>query len=206
MSKLSRLKQRAAQAVNRGDDNLGPDRGTMDQEEARIERAKAEARKEARREKVQQRAEAAREQERERVLNDEGGGGGIVSSISSAIESAAESVDTDGQIGTDDLGEAFATDFDGDGETLAAEFGLQSAQRADREDATFNALGQQVDDLEASLSEQSQQSPRANGLGGGFGGGAFGGGGLGSGQIDPEDFGFGSMDDGDDDFFGGGGL
>jgi hypothetical protein len=179
MSKLSKLKERAAQAVNRDDDNLGPDRGTMDQEEARIERAKAEARKEAKREKVQQRAEEARERERERVLNDEKSGGGIVSSISSAIETAAESVDTDGQVRSDDLSEAFSTDFDGDGETLANEFGLQSAQRAEREDATFNSLGQELDQtqqqfkqLEASLGGErnppprEQQPPRSNGLGG----------------------------------------
>lgn len=70
-------------------DNLGPDRGTMDQEEARIERAKMEARREAKREQVRMRVDEARERERERVLGDDSGG--VLSSIADALEPPPES-------------------------------------------------------------------------------------------------------------------
>jgi hypothetical protein len=218
MSKLRKIKERAAEIASQRDgEQLGPDRGTMDQEEARIERAKQEARKEAKRERTQERIEQAKKRERERVLSDEDSGG-IVSQISDTIEAATEAVDDNDGERTDDLKDAFASDFDGDGETLAEEFGLQSAGRADQEDQAFETLGDRLDGLENELGG-SQEPPsgrrRDGGGGGGVGGGGFGGGppaGLGGGgggfePIDPEDFGFG---DGDSDdgggFFGGGGL
>jgi len=199
MSRLSNIKERAQEVAQQR-------RQTTDQEEARIERARIEARKEAKREKVQQRTQQAREAERERVLNEEGGG--IVSSITDAINSATEAVDDGDDQRLDDVSRAMGTDFDGDGETLADEFGLQSARRADAEDNALDGLSQQVDrntgrigDLEDMGIEPPRDDPQPRG---GFGGGDTTGGALG-GALDPEDFGFGGGDD-DGGFFGGGGL
>lgn len=223
MSRLSNIKERAAEIAQKRQQ-------VTDQEQARIERARMEARKEAKREKVQQRTQQAREAERERVLNDEGGG--IVSSISDAINSATEAVDDGDNQRLDDVSRAMGTDFDGDGETFADELGLQSARRADAEDNALDGLSQQVDrntgrigDLEEMGFEPPTESRRQRGgdsggaglFGGGtagggmdpdgfgFGGGDTGGGALG-GDLDPEDFGFGGGGDDDDSFFGGGGL
>jgi hypothetical protein len=182
MGRLSKLKRRAAQIANRDDDNLGPDRGTRDQQKARIKRAKQEARREAKQQKVKERAEQARDQERERVLNDEEGG--IVSSIATAVETAAENVDTDGTVGANDLSEAFGTDFDDDGEPFAEEIGLQSAQRGRREDQMLQGLSQQVDRNSGRIDGLEEED--------------FG---LGSEPIEPEAFGFGGSSD--DDLFGG---
>jgi len=208
MSRLNTIKERAQEIAQKRQQ-------TTDQEQARIERARMEARKEAKREKVQQRTQQAREAERERVLNDENGG--IVSSITDAINSATEAVDDGDDQRLDDVSRAMGTDFDGDGETLADEFGLQSARRADAEDNALDGLSQQVDrntgrigDLEDMGIEPPRDDPQPRGgfgggdTTGGFGGGDTTGGALG-GALDPEDFGFGGGDD-DGGFFGGGGL
>jgi hypothetical protein len=159
MSKLSDIKDSAARLARRrrGD-------GQPDQEQARIERAKQEARQEARRERTQQRVQQARQQERERVLegNDDQG---LVSSLTSTISTAADAVaDGDGER-VDDVRRAMGTDFDGDGQPLADELGLQSSARADAEDRKLgaiedlandnaNRIGTVEDDLDA-LSPQS---------------------------------------------------
>ena len=140
MSRLEKIKQRAAQFAERRTESDGG----IDQGEARVERARQEARKEAKRERVQQRAEKAREEERERVLND-GRGGGIVSSVVSTIEQASDAVDDGDNERLDDISRAMGTDFDGDGEPFAQEIGLQSAARADAENQALSGLGQQVD-------------------------------------------------------------
>lgn len=219
MSRLNTIKERAQEIAQQRQQ-------TTDQEQARIERARMEARKEAKREKVQQRTQQARERERERVLNDENGG--IVSSITDAIGEAAEAVDDGDNQRLDDVSRAMGTDFDGDGETVADELGLQSARRADAEDNALDGLSQQVDrntgrigDLEDMGIEPPRDDPQPRG---GFGGGTGGGGGFGGsdtaggfgggdtaggalgGALDPEDFGFGGGDDDDGGFFGGGGL
>jgi hypothetical protein len=218
MSKLSEIKQRVTEAAQKR-------KQITDQEQARIERARIEARKEAKREKVQQRTQQAREAERERVLNDENGG--IVSSITDAIGEATEAVDDGDNQRLDDVSRAMGTDFDGDGETFADELGLQSAARADAEDNALDGLSQQVDrntgrigDLEEMGIEppRDEAQPRG-GFGGGTTGGGFGGsdtaGGFGGGDttggalgggLDPKDFGFGGGDDDEGGFFGGGGL
>ena len=165
MTSLSDIKRRARSiASRRGDGDLGPNRGTMDQEQARIERAKQEARQEARRERTQQRVQEARQEERERVLEgkDEQG---LVSSITSTVATAAAAVaENDGE-GVDAVRRAMGTDFDGDGQPLADGLGLQSSARDDAEDrkrgaiedlANDNAgrIGAVEDDLD-SLSPQS---------------------------------------------------
>lgn len=217
MSKLSAIKDRAAAiARRRGTDDeqdLGPDRGTMDQAEARKERARIEARREAERERVQQEAEQAAEQERERVLNDSEGGGGIVSSVVETLETAADAVDDgDGQR-LDDIGTALGSDFDGDGETFAEEIGLQSAARGDAEDEAITDLSQRVNrntDSIDSLQQQVQGGGDAFGGGGGgaddaAAGGFFGGGEVDANAIDPAEFGLGGGDDDSGGLFGGGG-
>jgi hypothetical protein len=91
------------------DDNLGPDRGTTDQLEARKERARIEARQEAqkeqRKEKVEQAREDAREQAKQEFAEENSG---LLSKLATAVQ----------------------TDFDGDGEPFGAEIGLQTEQEA----------------------------------------------------------------------------
>lgn len=200
MSRLDKIRERVAQ-IRGGGDNLGPDRGTMDQEKARIERARQEARREAKQEKRRQQVEQARESERERVLNDDGGG--VVSSVTSAIQTAAESVDDGDGVGVDDLSEAFGTDFDGDGEPFAQELGLQSAKRARVENQQIRGISRQADRNTGRIGEledigvgqppttgsRDQTTPET-----GFG--------IGGDEFDLEDYGFGD----EEDLFGGGGL
>jgi len=161
MSRFSEIKD-GARRLARGRN----DQGTVDQEQARIERAKQEARREAKRERTQQRAQQARKQERQRVLEGEDEQG-LVSSITSTVATAADAVaDNDGER-TDDVRRASRTDFDGDGPPLAAELGLQSSARADAEDKKLGAIedlandnagriGAVEDDLDA-LSPQSDR-------------------------------------------------
>ena len=178
MSKLEKIKERAAQFAERRSD--GDSR--IDQAEARVERAREEARKEAKRERVQQRAEQAREEERERVLNEDRGGGGIVSSVVSTIEQASEAVDDGDNERLDDISRAMGTDFDGDGEPFAQEIGFQSAARADAENQAISGLGQQVDrntgriaELEdVGVPEPGFGSGNPPGVEGGTGNGGFG--------------------------------
>jgi len=173
MSKLQDIKRKVTRAASKR---------IMDQEDARIERARQEAREEATRERTQRRVQDARESERDRVLNEERSSG-VVSEIANTFESATAAVDDGDGERLDDVRQAFASDFDGDGETLAEEFGLQSAARAEREDEAFRRLGDQVDNLNGG----GQGGDRGAGLDGS----SRGGGGLGD-PIDPEDFGFGS--------------
>jgi hypothetical protein len=167
MTTFDQIRRRARSIASRRDDNLGPDRGTMDQEQARIERAKQEARRKAKRERVQQRAQQARQEERQRVLNGDDDRG-LLSSITSTVSTAANAVsDNDGET-VDDVRRAMGTDFDGDGQPLADELGLQSARRADAEDQKIgaiedlandnaNRIGSVENDLDA-LSPQSRRS------------------------------------------------
>jgi len=214
MSKLSEIKDSAARLARRrrGDEDLGPNRGTMDQEQARIERAKQEARREAKRERTKQRAQEARQQERERVLEgkDEQG---LVSSLTSTIATAADAVSDGDNERTDDVRRAMGTDFDGDGQPLADELGLQSAARADAEDKKLGAIedlandnagriGAVEDDLDA-MSPQSGQ----RGSGQRDGGQQRRGGGQQSPpdlDVAPDEFDVDPI--GDDELFGGGGL
>jgi hypothetical protein len=170
MSKLSDIKQRARSLARRRDgDDLGPDRGTMDQEQARIERAKQEARREAKRERTKQRAQEARQQERKRVLEgkDEQG---LVSSLTSTISTAAGAVSDGDNERVDDVRRAMSTDFDGDGQPLADELGLQSSARADAEDKKLGAIEDLANDnagrigaVEDDLDALSPQSGRDGG-------------------------------------------
>jgi hypothetical protein len=177
MSRLEKIKQRAAQFAERRTDD-----SRTDQAEARVERARKEARKEAKRERVQQRAEKAREEERERVLNEDRGSGGIVSSVVSTIEEATEAVDDGDNERLDDISQAMGTDFDGDGEPFAQEIGLQSAARADAENQAIQGLGQQVDRNTGRISELEDVgvpdpgfgSGSPPGVGGGNGNAGFG--------------------------------
>jgi len=186
MSKLQQIKERAAEiAAGRQRD------GRIDQEQARIERAKEEARRDAKRDQVQERVEEAREAERERVMNDRGGG--LFSSIASAVDNAADAVDDGDGERLDDIAQAMGTDFDGDGDPLAAEFGLQSSGRADREDNAIQGLTQQVDNNTSRLQSVEAEVGRRAGTRRRSGGG---GGGVGTGPIDPAEFGF-DFGDGD---------
>ena len=168
MTTFDQIRRRARSIASRRDDNLGSDRGTMDQEQARIERAKQEARREAKRERVQQRTQQARQEERQRVLNGDDDDRGLLSSITSTVSTAADAVaDNDGE-NVDDVRRAMGTDFDGDGQPLADELGLQSARRADAEDRKLgaiedlandnaNRIGSVENDLDA-LSPQSRRT------------------------------------------------
>jgi len=81
--RLKRLRDR----VGSGDDeDLGPDRGTMDQLEARRERARMEAREEARREQRQERIDEAREEARQEVLEGEEDSEGLLASLGEVLE------------------------------------------------------------------------------------------------------------------------
>jgi len=175
MSKLQDIKRKVNRFANRN----------VDQEDARIERARKEARAEAKRERTKTRVKEAREAERERVLND-GASSGLVSQVADTIESASAAVDDGDDERLDDLSRAFGSDFDGDGETLAEEFGLQSAARADREDREFTRLDDRIEELDRGMREQpGAGQPRDAGEM--FGGGGFE-------PLDPEEFGF--SDDG----------
>lgn len=140
MSTFSDIRRRARRLARREtDDGLGPDRGTMDQEQARIERAKQEARREARQERTRQRVQSAREAERERVLNGQDEQGLLGSITSTVADATAAVADGDGER-VDDVRRAMSTDFDGDGQPLADELGLQSSARADAEDRKLGAV------------------------------------------------------------------
>jgi len=142
MVNLNDIKNKAKELKERAtDENLGPDRGTMDQEQARIERARQEARQEAERKRVQQRVDEARENARENVLTEEQS---ITSRVTDALQSAANAVDDGDDEVLDDLGTAFQTDFDGDGEPFSAELGLQGNQRAQAENQAIESLEQEV--------------------------------------------------------------
>lgn len=176
MTTFNSIKERARSlAQRRNDDDLGPNRGTMDQEQARIERARQEARREARREKVQQRTQQARQDERERVLNDDGNEG-LFSSVASTLSTATTAVSDGDDDRLDDVQRAMGTDFDGDGDALAGELGLQSARRADAEDRSIGAIedlanenasriGSVENDLDALSPQPEQRDGRSQGGG-----------------------------------------
>lgn len=133
MTTFEEIRERARQALS------ADDTGRIDQEQARVQRARQEARRQARQDRTQQRVEDAREQERQRVLtgaDDQG----IIASITSTVNAAADAVADDDDERIDDFRSALNTDFDGDGEPLADEFGLQSSGRADVEDQLFGQL------------------------------------------------------------------
>jgi len=99
--KLKALKDRI------GSDNLGPDRGTMDQLEARKERARIEAEREAKRERRQEQVEKARKQGRRR-------GKGLLRTLSDGIENATDQFEELG-------GDLNEIDLDDDGTGLGEE-------------------------------------------------------------------------------------
>jgi len=67
-------------------ERLKRDRGTMDQLEARRERARMEAREEARREQRQERIDEAREEARQEVLEGEEDSEGLLASLGEVLE------------------------------------------------------------------------------------------------------------------------
>ena len=173
MVTLSDIKERAQQAVSTdGDDNDGSDSGTerIDQEQARIERAREEAREQARRqaarERVQEQVEQAREEGAEAgrqeagVADDAGDGAGgngddrgTLARVTDAIEAATDRVaDADGEI-IDDIDTAMSTDFDNDGEPFGAELGLQTNDRAEIENQAFGQLGERVTTNEQNITQ-----------------------------------------------------
>lgn len=81
--RLRRIRDRVS---GDGDDNLGPDRGTMDQLEARKERARMQAREEARREQRQERIDEAREEARQEVRDGEEDSEGLLASLGAVLE------------------------------------------------------------------------------------------------------------------------
>jgi len=171
-TKAKELKQRAT------GDGLGPDRGTRDQLKARKERAKIEARKEAKREQRQEKVADAREKARKRAKR-----GGVVGNVVEAISSAADAVDDGDNERIDDIKTAMQSYFDGDGEDLAAEFGLQSQSRAQAENQSLSALGDRVasnsediNSLEAELGQTDPGRPESTGAADDVGLGGFGGG------------------------------
>jgi len=91
------------------DDNLGPDRGTTDQLEARKERARQEAREEAKKEARQEKLKEVREEEKKQTKQE-----------------FKENVDQEGRSTLKRLGQALTVDYDDDGESLAGEVGLQT--------------------------------------------------------------------------------
>lgn len=109
-------KQKVSSSGLDRDDNLGPDRGTMDQLEARKERARMEAREEAAKEARQERLQEVRENEKEQTKQEK------------LQELRNEDTSTLRR-----LGEALTVDYDGDGESLAGEVGLQT-EEATRQD------------------------------------------------------------------------
>jgi len=133
MTTFDEIRQRARQALS------ADDTGRIDQEQARVQRARQEARRQARQERTQQRVEEAGEQERQRVLSG-ADDQGIIASITSTVDAAADAVADNDNERLDDFRSALNTDFDGDGEALADEFGLQSSGRADVEDQLFGQL------------------------------------------------------------------
>jgi len=78
MTTFDEIRQRARQAL------ATDDSGRIDQEQARIERARREARRQARQERTQQRVQDARQQERERVLSGEADQG-LIDSVTSTL-------------------------------------------------------------------------------------------------------------------------
>jgi len=98
MSRLSNLKDKVKDRVSRSsdsEDNLGPDRGTMDQLEARKERARMEARQEAQQEQRQQEIQQAREEARDAVESTDEDAG-ILQRATSAVSAVADDIDIDG--------------------------------------------------------------------------------------------------------------
>lgn len=194
MVDISDIKSKAQALRNRvssdGDDQLGPDRGTMDQLEARKERARMEARQAAKKEKREQEVNQAREQGREEVFGDSPG------SVFGVIQSAVDAVDDGDRESLDDFATAMQTDFDGDGEPFGAEIGLQTEleaeQRQRAENQTFQQLSGRVSanendiqDLDAAFGARGdgQQSSQSADPAAGFDGTSL------------EDMGFGSDDD-----------
>jgi len=144
--KLKALKARI------GGDNLGPDRGTMDQLEARKERARIEAEREAKRERRQEQIEQAREQGRRQSK-------GFVERLSDGIENATEQLEAAG-------GDLNSVDIDGDGTGLGDELA----------DMPEPALASQVDENTEDINELEQRFDGEvfdEGGGSGNGGGGF---------------------------------
>jgi len=98
------------------DDNLGPDRGTMDQLEARKERARKEAREEAKKEARQERLKEEREKEKKQTKKE-----------------FKQNLDQEDRSTLKRLGQALTVDYDGDGESLAGEAGLQTEAESQRD-------------------------------------------------------------------------
>ena len=141
-----------------GNDNLGPDRGTMDQLEARRERARLEARREAREEQRQQRIEQARQQGREQgrdeVFGDDSGGG-LLSEVRAAVENIEVDVDNPGAGGGAGGAGGFSGGFGGGLSRTDAEAQLGGADSSSR----------------GAKSGSQQPASGLGGVGEGFGGG-----------------------------------
>jgi DNA repair exonuclease SbcCD ATPase subunit len=131
------ITERVRSLLSDDDDNLGPDRGTMDQAEARKERARIEARREKRRELRQQEVEQAREEARQEVEQDQQG---VVEGLTNLIEQGADRLEEfDGGLNNADL--------DGDGVGLGSEL----SDPADQLEQQVNQNTQEIDELEQQL-------------------------------------------------------
>lgn len=169
-SAASSVKESIAGTLSRGgdDDNLGPDRGTMDQLKARKERARIEARREAQREQRQEEVEDVREEAREEVQSSEGG---VLSRAASAVEAVADDIDIDGD-GTplaqelaDDGTGSFADEFGGE-----ASGGAPAAIEADLAalEADVNEHDQEINQLESEVFGDGADERAQDPLGAGF--------------------------------------
>ena len=126
-----------------GESNLGPDRGTRDQLEARKERARQEARQEALAEQREQEIQQAREQGRAAVSGEQQSAG---KQILDLFSSAAEAVDDGDDEFVDDFSTAMQTDFDNDGDPFGDELGFQTNAREQAENQSFAALNSRADE------------------------------------------------------------
>jgi hypothetical protein len=173
MVSLSDIKSRAKKAVSTD----GNDNSRIDQEQARVERARQEAQREAERERVRERVEQAREEAGQQDTDEQGTLNRAAEVIQTATEQVSERADGGSVI--EDIDQAMGTDFDNDGEPLAAEFGFQTNDRADVENDALGTLGDRVSQNERNISSlesevfgspsqrsSNQQDPMSPGFGG----------------------------------------
>lgn len=128
--KLKALKERI------GSDNLGPDRGTRDQLEARKERARIEAQRKREREQRREQIEQAREAGRQEAERPDG----FVARLADGIEQATDQLEAAG-------GDLNEVDIDGDGVGLGDEL----------QDPAGGGLRAQVDDNTEDITELQQE-------------------------------------------------
>lgn len=157
---------RATREAVTGGGNEGSEE--IDQEQARIERAREEARREARRERTQDRVEQAREEARREVREGtDTDNDGKLSSFLSAFDDAMGVADDGDNDSVDEAREVLQTDFDGDGEPFAAEMGLQTQQRARQENEAVSELRDRVNRNTERIDEFHGRDTRARSGGGG---------------------------------------